>query len=240
MNSKQQHRLSDAKQVERQDAAFASCDALAETDVIRPLCGGPNQESPGEGNEVAQLSRREPQKDAEVTWDSLLADLKRLSKRANAGDRDAVAEIRRLLDDYPDLVEHLWRLSDRAVDAWLDVLVGPDHVARELTTRQLAAIKGNLAGESATQLEKLLIENIGITYLALLHATTSDAKDTRGSFMESAAAIKRVESAQRRHLAAIKALATLRAKLPAGLMPIRGLRLHNPEQEPGGQSRKHA
>jgi hypothetical protein len=43
--------------------------------------------------------------------------------------------------------------------------------------------------------------------------------------------LRRAESSQKRHLNAVKTLATLRSLLPAGLVPSKPLRMYDPEQK---------
>jgi hypothetical protein len=60
------------------------------------------------------------------------------------------------------------------------------------------------------------------------HAEIQAASPAGGSLEQAAFKLKRAESSQKRLLAATKTLATLRALVPAGLVPARPLRLHDP------------
>lgn len=175
----------------------------------------------------------EHSKKPKATWAALLAQLTELADKANAGDRQALDGLRQLLDRNPDVCRHVGNLSQIAENSWIDLLVEGDLLGREATKRQLAALKKNLAGEHPTPLEELLVDNITVAYLAQRHAEIHEAGDVGGSLQQAAYRLKRSESAQRRYLAAIKTLSTLRAKVPAGLAPLKGLKLHDPSQKVG-------
>jgi hypothetical protein len=74
-------------------------------------------------------------------------------------------------------------------------------------------------------LEKLLVDEIGLCYLAQRQAQIA-ASATGGSVVQAAFRLRRAESAQKRYLASMKTLANLRALVPAGLVPQNGLRIH--------------
>ena len=170
---------------------------------------------------------------ANAGWAALLAQLNDLNAKANAGDRQALEGLRKLLDEHPEVCRHVGNLGKIAENAWLDLIVEGDLLGREATKRQLAALTQNLAGEHPTPLEQMLVDNITVAYLAQRYAEIHEACDSGGSAQQAAYRLKRSESAQRRYLAAIKTLSTLRAKVPAGLAPLKGLKLHDPGQKVG-------
>ena len=60
---------------------------------------------------------------------------------------------------------------------------------------------------------------------------SGEAAGPAGASLDQAAfRLKRAEPAQRRHLTAVKTLATLRTLMPQGLVPARPLRVHDPDQ----------
>lgn len=186
-----------------------------------------------ESAEPLQPPPEEPPADGANSLASVLARLNELSAKANAGDRQALEELRNLLDEHPEVYRHVGNLAEIAENSWLDLIVEGNALGREATKRQLATLKANLAGEHPTPLEQLLVDNITVAYLGQKDAEIREACDSGGSPQQAAYRLKRSESAQRRYLAAIKTLATLRAKAPAGMAPLKGLKLHDPEQKVG-------
>jgi hypothetical protein len=147
-----------------------------------------------------------------------------LVRRANAGDAEALARLRHFLDRNPDLCERFGDLTAYAERLWTGLMAGDDQLVRESVKRHLARLKAELAGPSPTALEKLLVDQVVVTWLAAQHGETQAASPGGASLAQAAFRLKRAESAQRRHLAAMKTLALLRAALPAGLVPLEPLR----------------
>jgi hypothetical protein len=90
----------------------------------------------------------------------------------------------------------------------------------ESVSRRLKELKAELRGPRATALEELIIDLIGITFLAAQHGEIAAASPLGGSIQQANFRLRRAESAQRRFLNAIKTLAMLRALLPRGLRPL--------------------
>jgi hypothetical protein len=183
-----------------------------------------------ESEEADGTDAETPEK-TDAGWAALLAQLDDLNNKANAGDRRALEELRDLLDKHPEVCRHAGNLAEIAENSWLALLVEGSALGREATKRQLAALKAKLAGEHPTPIEQLLVDNITVAYLAQRHAEIREACDSGGSIQQAAYRLKRSESALRRYLTAIKTLSTLRAKVPAGLAPLKGLKLHDPAQK---------
>ena len=76
-----------------------------------------------------------------------------------------------------------------------------------------------MAGPHATPLEKLLIDQVGVTWLAAQHGEISLADEPGGSLQQANFRLRRAESAQRRLLNAVKTLTMVRALVPRGLLP---------------------
>lgn len=151
-----------------------------------------------------------------------------LVARANAGDRAALDDLRALLDRRPEIAEAAGDLARCAEGVWTDLLVGEDALRRESVQRRLAALGADLAGEHATELEKLLVDEILVCYLAKQYATIAAAQPSAG-LGQARLRLRRAESAQRRFFAAVKTLAGLRALMPQGLVPTTRLRVYTEE-----------
>lgn len=150
--------------------------------------------------------------------------LQALVARANAGDKNALVGLRQLLDGCPEIWSQLGDLARHAETAWLDLISGGDRLVVEAAKRRMAHLKSQLAGPAPTPLESLLIDQIGVTYLASSYAEAASATPGKSCLGEAHYRLRHAESAQKRHLAAMRTLATLRALVPQGLTPARPAR----------------
>jgi hypothetical protein len=162
---------------------------------------------------------------------SLTTRLKELVARANTGDRESLEALRLFLDDHPEIQETVGDLTRTAEASWLDLLVSDDTLGRESVRRQLEKLKSDLAGTHAAGLEKLLVDEIGVCFLANRHAEIMAAGPAGGSLAQAAFRLRRADSAQRRFLSSIKTLATLRALAPEGMVPLNPLRIYPEERK---------
>lgn len=145
--------------------------------------------------------------------------LRILVERANTGSASALAALRELLTKCPELWQIVGNLSRQAEFAWCDMISGGDHLVTEMAKRHLGNLKTQLAGTSPTPVERLLVDLIGVTWLGLQYSEMALAKPGTCSAAEGNYRLRRAESCQRRHLAALRTLATLRALVPVGLAP---------------------
>ena len=131
-------------------------------------------------------------------------------RRAQAGDRTALPDLRKALDEHPEYFDHAGDLALMAQHTWLDLLSGTDLFIRETVERKLAEMRIELAGASPSPLEKLLVERVVACWLQLNHADTMFVGNQSSSEAIRKELVKRQESAQRRYVEAIKQLAQLR------------------------------
>ena len=110
----------------------------------------------------------------------LVDQLRGLVEGANAGDKGALVALRRFLDQHPEVWSVCGDLGKVAERAWLDLLAKNDTLAQESVTRHLAQLKADLAGPEPLALEKLLVDEIGICYLAKKHAEITAASPPVG------------------------------------------------------------
>jgi hypothetical protein len=160
----------------------------------------------------------------------LTARLHGVAARANAGDRTALAELRRMLDAHPEIWRHVGDLSALAERAWIELITGADNLTVESLKRQVARLKEELNGAHATPTERLLVDQVVVSWLAVNHAQMAAAQDG-GSIEQAALRLRRADSAQRRYLGAMKLLTQLRALMPAGLAPLDAPKLHDPRRK---------
>jgi len=140
-------------------------------------------------------------------------------KRANDGDQQALDWLRKFLDANPQVWGTLGDLARTAERAWIELISSGDALAGESIRRQLAQLKTDLVGESPSPVEKMLGDQVVATWLEVkyLEAVSADAKGQ--SLTQAGLLLKRLESAQKRHLVAIRSLVQTRKLLPNSGMP---------------------
>jgi hypothetical protein len=156
--------------------------------------------------------------------------IKELADRANKGSDSALANLRQLLVDCPEISEHVGDLARLAEVSWLNLVAGESRLVQECLKKRIAKLKEDLAGPSPTTMERLLIDRVASTWLAVNHAETQAASPGTCSPAQSAMRLRRLESAQRNHLAAMRVLAKLRATVPQGLAPLNLVRLFSADR----------
>ena len=142
-----------------------------------------------------------------------VAQLNALLPRANAGDALALADHRSFLDAHPGLWTQVGNLAREAELALVRVAAGDNPVAKEAVVRKLDVLRREVAGSTPTALERLLADRVAIGWLGLAVAegTYHQALERRElDRADDEFHQRRVERAQRRYLAAAKALAQVR------------------------------
>ena len=137
-----------------------------------------------------------------------------LLKRANEGEGAALLELRELCEGHPELWAGLGNLAAQAQAALVRAIAGPNDVVAEAVGQEAAALRRELAGPDSPPLERLLVARIVACWLYLHYAEARYAQGlgqltmTQGEYHQ-----RTIERADRRYLAAIKALAQVR-RLP--------------------------
>jgi hypothetical protein len=137
-------------------------------------------------------------------------ELEAILERANLGDESALAALKQALDAYPELTRTFGDLAAHAEMALLRLVAGPSLVAKEAIARQVAELRARLAVKATSELEKLLIDRIAISWIEVYHGDLELAQQLLihcSAGPATAAAQKRLDRAHARFLAAIKALA---------------------------------
>ncbi len=148
-----------------------------------------------------------------------------------SGDVHVLRRIRQLLDEHPEVWQHAGDLDRIVVRSWADLLGGNNPVSVESIKRQAEQMRTELEGDNPSALEKLLVANVIAHWLEVSHAQLSQSDPGRAPADQNAHQLKRLESAQKRYLTALKALTTARALLPRGLDPGTPLRLYDPDDQ---------
>ena len=137
-----------------------------------------------------------------------------LLKRANEGEGAALVELRELCAGHPELWAGLGDLAAQAQAMLITAIAGPNAVVAEAVGRAVAALLQELAGPEPPPLERLLVARIVACWLQLHYAEARHAQQLGTLTMAQGEYHQRtIERAQRRYLAAIKALAQVRRLL---------------------------
>jgi hypothetical protein len=159
---------------------------------------------------------------------SVLGELRALVVRAQGGDATALPRIRDILDERPEVWQHLGDLSAVAERAWITVLAADNPLAVESMKRTVAEMKADLAGEQPTRLERMLVDQVLACWMEAKYLEALSADLRPGSLDQASFRLKRLESAEKRYLNAVKTLIALRSLLPKGLAPSPTVRLYEP------------
>ncbi len=137
-----------------------------------------------------------------------------LVQRANAGDEQALQELRMVLDRCPEIWRQIGDLASHAELATLRLVGGDDRLLMESLQRKVDELKAKLTRPGGSVLEQLVVLRVVATWLQVQHADTasasSDLSVQQGKFWA-----QKQDQAHRRHLTAIKDLARLQQMLPA-------------------------
>jgi hypothetical protein len=152
--------------------------------------------------------------------DEYLEKLTVLLKRAEQGDKTALPELREALDADSRLWERYGHLGEHASATLIELAAGKNLLMAESLLRKIESMKEELAGESPSPLEKLLVERIVATWLQITYfdahlARIRDCGDARLKMLEA-----QRDGAHRRHLAAVRSLATVRKLLTPSPSPL--------------------
>jgi hypothetical protein len=179
-----------------------------------------------------------------------LARLRELSTRAEAGDKEARRELRRVLQESsPQVVAQAADLARRAERQLVKVAAG-EPLSEEAIPLRLEQLRAEIAGDNPTPLEMLLAERVvalwflvqfldGALYGALHNAFLKKKGKERGpGFSDSFArfTIKWQESAHKRYLDAIRELARVR-RLQAATPAVQVNTQINLVEDPGDKGR---
>jgi hypothetical protein len=178
-------------------------------------------------------------------------EIKKLLARAQGGDLTCLPELRALLEDKPELWKNVGNLADHAELTLLSLIGGKDLLARESIRLNHRDLKANLSNPNETPLEKLLVQRIAVSYLQVYHADLdAAAAASNGDGPRSVYAQRRLDSAQKRHLHAIKQLTMVRKLLTtapnakqatSGSGPsVDSGSINSPVKRPRGRPRKNS
>ena len=165
-----------------------------------------------------------------LTEQSVVSELRALVHRAKSGEAAALPRLRALLGEHPEIWEQAGDLERMVVRVWT-ALLSSDPLTTEALRHKADKLRADLEGENPAPLESLLAGQVVSCWLEMGHAKLKTAESEGNTVSQATFNLKRAESAQRRYLAGIKTLATLRALVPEGLVPTRDLRVFEPAKE---------
>jgi len=139
--------------------------------------------------------------------------LRRVVERARQGDAAALPELRRLLDESPELWRFYGDLARHAEESLVALAAGDNLLLRESLRRKLLELKASLAPN--TPLERLLVDRVAACWVAANHADAAFAQARGLEGAREGQLRRRQDSAQRRLLESLKSLTTVRRLLGA-------------------------
>jgi hypothetical protein len=144
-------------------------------------------------------------------------EIRDLLERAKHGDESVSKQVREWLMICPEFAQSyggdLSQITERLL---CTAVAGNDIPFREAIKLKMKTLRQDLAGPAVTPLEALLIDRIVICWLQVQTADLAHAKGEAQTIALETFQLRRQDSANRRYLAAIRSLATIRKMaLPA-------------------------
>ena len=136
-------------------------------------------------------------------------------KEANAGDAAALAELRSLLDDHPEIWRRVGDLGKHAELAMIGLIAEGNVLIRESLLRVAREMREELGGKSPSPMEKLAVQRIVACWLKTQWVDTVHPTPQGETLAQANFGLKLKESAQRRFAAAMRSLVLIRRLLPA-------------------------
>ena len=126
-------------------------------------------------------------------------------------DKKDLAELREQLKEMPQLATYVFSLAGVILDKVIDCFISQE-AARIALNENIANLKRGMRYDESPTLEKLLIENVILTWARLQWAELRHSifLDGGGAFTEGEYWSKIVSATQRRHLRACESLARVR------------------------------
>jgi hypothetical protein len=148
-----------------------------------------------------------------------LEELRALSKRAEAGEKGARKELKQALrESSPAVIARASDIGRKAQHLLIDTAAGGEPLAEYALSARLDMMRADVAGENPTPLEGLLAERVVVCWMlvelfdVLMAAQLAKRTDSKCHvpFSTLKHYLRWQEIANRRYLAAIKALAQVR------------------------------
>ena len=99
-----------------------------------------------------------------------ISELQEIVRRAERGDESALPELRAILDDCPEIWREASNLEFQTREMWIDLMAGKDLFRRETIERRIAEMRQEMAGPDSSPLERLLVDHLLCSWLAMNYA----------------------------------------------------------------------
>jgi hypothetical protein len=137
--------------------------------------------------------------------------IKALLKRSRAGDATVLPVVRKMLDDPRTMPLFGGDLADTAIRSFIRALNDTDVGFAEAMQKKLELMRTELLGPNPTPVERILVERIVACWLQVQDADLRAAQGQKDATLRWADFHqRRMDAANKRFLAAVKALATVR------------------------------
>jgi hypothetical protein len=138
-----------------------------------------------------------------------------LVQRANGGDQVAIQDLRSILQNRPELVDHLANITSHALLALIRAIAGTNQLVHASLEMKMEQLQTELLGPNPSTLERLLVGRVVVSYLETEYLTAKYAADGTGNLATAKFAVQAKLAAQRRFESAVKSLMLVRERLPA-------------------------
>jgi hypothetical protein len=159
--------------------------------------------------------------------------LKAILERANTGDAAVLPQLKKAFDEHPELAAVFGDIVQHSKQALLTLAAGKCLTAKEAISRQMDELRARLAATAATELERLLLDRVCVSWLwadvNLAERVLADA----GASPAGQAAQRRLDAAHRRFLSGVRALAVLQKLVRPAPSPLDMVMRPVPEQPAG-------
>jgi hypothetical protein len=185
-------------------------------DEVEPSLSGVGRVSaPAQTDEMASTCEHEPDRSEPAE----LIELRELLALAKEGDQSALPRLREILDGHPEVWGWYGDLAMHVQSAYIGLVTGTDLGLAEALRRKVASLKDELSGPVPTPIERLLAERVASCWLQLQWAEATIARPCNVSVKQAGFALRQQNSAHRRYMTALGALATVQRLLPAAKQP---------------------
>jgi hypothetical protein len=141
------------------------------------------------------------------TKDEILA----LLKRTQSGDLTALPVVQKMLEDPANLALFGGDLAETVAYAFLKAMGGSDIGFREAVLKKMEMMRAEMLGDKPTPVERILVERVVACWLQVQNADLRAAQGLKEATLRQADFYqRRMDATNRRFLAAVKTLATVR------------------------------
>jgi hypothetical protein len=135
-----------------------------------------------------------------------------LVRRANQGDQKSLALLQQALSgpQGDQLVQSCGNLARQAEQGILESSMGESEGSQEIVRETLERMREDLGWHGSPRIEQLLIERVVLTWLQLHAAELAQAQSPQQNLRLARFIDERIERLEKRHVSAIKSLATVR------------------------------